>query len=301
MSVPGVSKSAAAVMLGLDLAADDPRLAPLVPDESRRLARLVAQRDRILGGPVALLARRRLGRRLLRALYGRLNPGILTHYVARKRWLEAVVANAERDGIRTILVLAAGLDPMGWRLATRNTELEIVEIDLGETQRYKRELLRELGPLPANLRFVALDLADAGWQAQLAALLPDAARRGVCAIAEGLTMYLEPPAVERLFAGLAAFAVDARIGFTFLDATSPNPEAGRRARSWLRRRGERVHWTIPASRVEGWLGERGYLMVECRSAAELASHHLPGSRLDPALAAQPEFACLARHRSADVP
>ena len=93
-------------------------------------------------------------------------PRIRWFIAARSRIAEDALTVAAGHGARQLVVLGAGLDTLAYRtpLAER---LRIFEVDHPATQAWKRQMLTAASiPLPATLRFVAVDferetLADA--------------------------------------------------------------------------------------------------------------------------------------------
>src|SRR5687768_12733826 len=96
------------------LASHESSLRRLVPDDA------VAPLERMLaatGGHAWFdgVVRRAAPRRLLLGLERAILPGIIVHYLARKRWLEQQVLAAIGDGCRQVVVLGAGFDTLAWR------------------------------------------------------------------------------------------------------------------------------------------------------------------------------------------
>jgi methyltransferase (TIGR00027 family) len=116
-------------------------------------------------------------------------PGLLAHFMLRKRWIETAACEGIAGGARQVAVIGAGFDTLCVRLASEYPQVEFVEIDHPATQRCKREVL---GTAPANLRLIAADLAH-----ERVPAFPDAV-----VVVEGLLMYLDKAATEILFTDL---------------------------------------------------------------------------------------------------
>ncbi len=128
---------------------------------------------------------------------------------------ELILRAVNRDGVRTVANLAAGLDARPWRLDLP-PRLTWLDVDLPEIQEYKRLTLEGEKP-QCQLEWVPADLAD------------PAARRAVLArvgsspgpalvITEGLLIYLEREQVMALATDLAATA---NLRWWILDIASP--------------------------------------------------------------------------------
>lgn len=108
---------------------------------------------------------------------------------------EILLRAIARDGVRTVVNLAAGLDARPYRLELPRS-LRWIDVDLPAIQRYKRDVLA--GEMPrCALEWLPADLADA---AQRRAVLQQvAAGPGpALAITEGLLIYLERDQVTAL-------------------------------------------------------------------------------------------------------
>jgi methyltransferase (TIGR00027 family) len=93
-------------------------------------------------------------------------PRIRWFIAARSRIAEDALTVAAGHGARQLVVLGAGLDTLAYRTPLAGG-LRILEVDHPATQAWKRQMLTAASiPLPATLRFVAVDferetLADA--------------------------------------------------------------------------------------------------------------------------------------------
>ena len=114
---------------------------------------------------------------------------------------ELIMRAVNRDGVRTVANLAAGLDARPWRLDLP-MKLTWLDVDLPDIQAYKRESLQGETP-QCQLEWVPADLADAA--ARKAVMARIAASPGpALVITEGLLIYLEREQVMALATDLAA-------------------------------------------------------------------------------------------------
>jgi len=148
-------------------------------------------------------------------------PGLMLHFMQRKRWIEAAVRGALSRGCREMAVLGAGYDTLAARLAPEFPGVQFVEIDHPATQAVKRTAVER-----PNLRFVAADLG----QTRLAKVLPASAAPSVFVL-EGLLMYLTPAQQDALFADVRA----SEVVFTVMEPTAHGRIAFHNA-TWLERR-----------------------------------------------------------------
>lgn len=131
-----------------------------------------------------------------------------THFVnfqgVRTRYFDSYFTRAAAHGVRQVVILAAGLDSRGYRLAWPDGTT-IFELDQPQVLEFKREVLARHGDTPtAQRREIPIDLRD-DW--------PQALRdngfqstKPSAWIAEGLLIYLPATAQQQLFTGIDAMA-----------------------------------------------------------------------------------------------
>jgi methyltransferase (TIGR00027 family) len=128
---------------------------------------------------------------------------------------EIILRTIERDGVDTVLNLAAGLDTRPYRLPLPRS-LHWVEADFPDVITYKQELLKGERPVCA-LEHVGIDLTDVPRRCALFERIAGAARR-VLVVSEGLLVYLTPEQVAALASDLAA---PAPFHWWLIDLASP--------------------------------------------------------------------------------
>lgn len=114
--------------------------------------------------------------------------------VVRTAVMDEIVMRCVREGARTVLNLAAGLDARPYRLDLP-ADLHWLHVDMPEMVAYFRDGMA--GQVPrCQLEFIAADLREAGRRREV---LAQAAGHGpVLAVTEGLLMYLAPGDVAAL-------------------------------------------------------------------------------------------------------
>jgi methyltransferase (TIGR00027 family) len=189
-------------------------------------------------------------------------PGQFEAFAHRKAFCERQVRDGIGAGATQILVLGAGYDTMGWRLAPDFSEVNFYEIDHPATARLKAKGIDALGPRD-NLFLIAEDLgkqklsdvlkANGSW---------DQSARTVI-VAEGLLMYLPPKAVLDLFGQCAvSTGVGSRIAFSYIPTGADGrPDAGRWTglMLWLQKiAGEPWTWSIQPEALGLFLKKSGW-------------------------------------------
>lgn len=245
------SNTALLVARSILLAAEDERLRKLVaPGEAEILSRILGECRGWFG-----LARRHAWAR--GTFFNAMNlmvPGIVPHYLARKRRIEVAVREALAGGATRVVVLGAGFDTLAWRLHAEFPEVEFLELDHPATQGVKRRALGEA----ANFSYGQVDLA----LSSVGDDLKPADGASTVFVAEGLTMYLREERGAALLSDLASLAGPAgRVIFTFMEEDDAGA-IGFRGQNplvagWLKLRSEPFLWGIRRDRLPGVLRSCG--------------------------------------------
>ena len=192
-------------------------------------------------------------------------PGQFEAFAHRKAFCERHVRAGIGAGATQILVLGAGYDTMGWRLAPEFSGVTFFEIDHPATAHLKDRGIDVMGRRE-NLCLIAEDLG----KRQLVDVLKtnkswDQSARTVI-VAEGLVMYLPPEAVRDLFCQCAVVAgVGSRIAFSYIPTGADGrPDAGRWTglMLWLQKVvGEPWTWSIRPEELGLFLEETGWTIA----------------------------------------
>jgi len=189
-------------------------------------------------------------------------PGQFEAFAHRKAFCERQVRDGIRKGATQILVLGAGYDTMGWRLAPEFPDAIFFEIDHPATARLKAQGIDSMGQRD-NLCLIAEDL---GHQKLAHVLKTNGSwdqNAPTVFIAEGLVMYLPPEAVRDLFNQCAAVAGGgSRMAFSYIPTGADGrPDAGRWTglMLWLQKAaGEPWTWSIRPEALGEYLRASGW-------------------------------------------
>ena len=192
-------------------------------------------------------------------------PGQFEALGYRKAFCERQVRDGIRAGADQILVLGAGYDTMGWRLAPEFPGVTFFEIDHPATARLKRKGIDAIGKR-RNLCLIAEDLGKRKLDDVLESQKSWDQNAPAVIVAEGLVMYLLPEAVQELFCQCAAVAGNgSRIAFSYIPAGADGRiDAGRWTglMLWLQRAGgEPWHWSIRPEDLGQYLAATGWTIA----------------------------------------
>ena len=189
-------------------------------------------------------------------------PGQFEAFAHRKAFCERQVRKGIGEDASQILVLGAGYDTMGWRLAPEFPGVNFFEIDHPATARFKARGIEAMGQRD-NLCLIAEDLGERKLEDVLKTNELWDQRARTVIIAEGLVMYLPPEAVRGLFCQCAVVAgVGTRIAFSYIPSGADGrPDAGRWTglMLWLQKVvGEPWIWSIRPEELGPFLEKTGW-------------------------------------------
>lgn len=189
-------------------------------------------------------------------------PGQFEAFGYRKAFCERQVRDGIDAGATQVLVLGAGYDTTGWRLAPEFTNVNFFEIDQPATARLKAKGIEAMGRR-SSLYLIPEDLSRRRLVDVLKAKVEWNQTAQTIILAEGLLMYLSPEAVRDLLNQCASITgAGSRIAFTYLCmGTDGRPDVGRWTglMLWiLKVSGEPWLWSIRHEELNRFLEETGW-------------------------------------------
>jgi methyltransferase (TIGR00027 family) len=180
---------------------------------------------------------------------------------ARTRFFDHFLRRATAEGVRQIVILAAGLDSRAYRLAWPDSTV-VFELDQPKVLEFKRGVLADRGDAPtADRREVAVDLRE-DWPKALQDRGFDPARPSAW-LAEGLLLYLPASAQEQLYTGIDSLTAPG--SHVALEEMRPMPaDALEAKRAEERAQGQQQPGTFfsliynERRDAEAWFGEHGW-------------------------------------------
>jgi methyltransferase (TIGR00027 family) len=146
--------------------------------------------------------------------------GLIRHLPMRTRAIDDALTESIASGARQVILLGAGLDARAHRLEALES-CTVFEVDHPDTQTEKRRAVRNLPILARKVRYVTVNFE----RDDLSRALRDAGHspsEPSAIVWEGVTMYLEVPAIEATLRTVAELsAKGSRLMVTYQDMTRP--------------------------------------------------------------------------------
>lgn len=201
------------------------------------------------------------------SLLEKFGGGGLTEFVAiRTQFLDDVIRNAvDRDGIRQVVLLAAGMDTRAFRLNLPD-DVVLFEVDHDALHEEKTERLDRAGAVPAvDRRVVHADLAE-DWLAPLRAAGWDASKPTVW-VPEALFFFLDESAARTLLEKIRTNS--ARGSQLGIDVLSESLLRNPGTQLFLRKlEKEGIPWKFGTDVPEQFFHECGWKVTELREPGE---------------------------------
>ena len=225
-------------------------------------------------------------------------PGIMLHYVLRKRYLEDVARDAIQEGFQQVIVLGGGFDTLALRLHREFDNLTFIELDHPETQMVKTRALKKR-QLPSERMVLApIDFAQQKLTDVLARIPGYRNEAKSLLICEGVLMYLSCVEVDAFFDQVvAASECQTRIAFTFMEPQTNGrvnfATKSRLVNWWMSLRREPFDWGINREEIPSYLEARKLNYRSMATAEDLAQQYLDDELARNTPLAHGEFVCVA--------
>ncbi|KAI8462802.1 MAG: S-adenosyl-L-methionine-dependent methyltransferase [Monoraphidium minutum] len=147
-------------------------------------------------------------------------PGITNFIDARTQWIDDGLSRALDDGIKQVVIIAAGYDTRAYRLSRPG--VKFYEVDLPHASQKKRELVEKLLPRDKYSwpELIGADLSKVSLMDALADSSFDKSKKTFYSI-EGLVYYLPPLAFKGLLTAISETAVvGSRVYFDFINLST---------------------------------------------------------------------------------
>ena len=275
----------------------EPRYAHLVPALTVQTSTCFMRDRSPVSRQLIGLMDRHWFRSVVAALERAVVPGIMLHYLLRKRWIEDRVRACLAEGVDQIVILGAGFDTLALRLHHEFPHVRFFEVDHPATQQVKRNASESRNMLGTNIHFIAADLTQKNWERALLSQSDFLDQADTLVIAEAVLMYLQPDDLDAIFRFLREHtAQHSRFLFTFMEPTDDGKISFRNATwlldTWLRWRGEPFTWGVRREALSSYLHERGFSLQQLATPETFRGQYC--SPMPSAIPlAEGEYVCLA--------
>jgi len=205
-------------------------------------------------------------------------PGALSSGIARTKYIDDLLEQTIRNGVRQVIILGAGFDTRALRLDLLHS-VPVIEIDHPDTAKFKIDKLKEaLGQLPQNVSYLQTDfnkqsLEDLASEHHLNLNIP------TTIIWEGVTNYLTQQAVDKTFEFVKKFTIGSHIIFTYINKlVLDNPRSFVGTEKVLKNLSKNEEcWTLglKPEELSGYLTRFHLVLIEDLGAAEYRDKYMP--------------------------
>jgi methyltransferase (TIGR00027 family) len=205
-------------------------------------------------------------------------PGALSSGIARTKYIDELLHETIRNGVKQVMILGAGFDTRALRLEFLHS-VPVIEIDHPNTAKFKIDKLKEtLGQLPQNVSYFQTDfnkqsLEDLAGDHHLNLNIP------TTIIWEGVTNYLTQQAFDKTLEFVKKFTIGSYIIFTYINKlVLDNPESFIGTEKVFKNLGENEEWWTLGFRPEelsGYLARFHLVLLEDLGAAEYRDRYMP--------------------------
>lgn len=209
----------------------------------------------------------------------RIAPGAYEFMIARTAFFDRIVEQALKENREQVVLLGAGYDSRPYRFGEFNQDTEIFELDAKPTQQRKKECLQQAGiSISQQMSFVPINfetdnlrdaLMEAGFSREKKTLF----------IWEGVTYYLSTEVVDNMLAFVRSNSPSgSSISFDYasLSDEALNEDGAKELRKHMQSQysNEPTKFGIRAGKIEAFLAERGFEVIEHLTAAEMNEKYL---------------------------
>ena len=288
---------------GADMSGVDPRKMALQIAGLRAAESLLPPSDRVFYDPFAVEFFDARAREQLQtaeqargqiASYNQMMPGVNGAIVSRIRFIDEAVSQCLSSGFRQMVVMGAGYDTRAYRIPGVGEKFKVFEVDHPLTQEIKTQTIANLfDGIPDHVVHVPVVF---GQDRLDDALLRSGFQTGVKTlfIAEGLLMYIPPPAVDGLLALITSvsapdslFVADYFLS-DVIDGTSPLKEA-RVLRQFVKNEGSALMFGLEAGRALEFFAGHGFYNINLVPAPALKPAYFKGESRDREVSAMFHF------------
>ena len=206
-------------------------------------------------------------------------PGAYEFMIVRTAFFDRIVEQALKENMEQVVLLGAGYDSRPYRFKDFIQDTKIFELDAKPTQQRKKECLQQAGiSISEQISFVPINfetdnlrdtLIEAGFAREKKTLF----------IWEGVTYYLSAEVVDNMLAFVRSNSPPgSSISFDYASVSDEalNEDGAKELRKHMQSQhsNEPTKFGIQAGKIEAFLAERGFEVIEHLTAAEMNEKYL---------------------------
>lgn len=292
------SHTAAKVARAVVFLARDPLHASLLPEGAAESLESFALASGALKPWMCRLFDNPLYRKSVFGIVGSLWSGELMRVTLRKRFVDDEARAAVSDGARQVLVVGAGYDTLGLRMAADHPDVLVAEVDTPATAARRNKAITELSAARSNHIVVSADLGNKGLGEVLDEISGWSTELQTVVLAEGVVMYLEEKGVLSFLSAIRNnCGLNTSLIFSYLLADeSGRPLMGRLSglsRLSLKLVGEPLRWGVQEGELETFLNGAGFRLLGPPGRYDLGERYLRPEGIDQAVGSVERFAVAA--------
>jgi methyltransferase (TIGR00027 family) len=212
-------------------------------------------------------------------MQNKIAPGAYEFMIARTAFFDRIVEQALKENIEQVVLLGAGYDSRPYRFGEFIQDTKIFELDAKPTQQRKKEYLQQAEiSISEQISFVPINfetdnlrvtLTEAGFSQEKKTLF----------IWEGVTYYLSAEVVDNMLAFVRSNPPSgSSIAFDYasLSEEALNEDGAKELRKHMQSRysNEPTKFGIRTGKIEAFLAERGFEVIEHLTAADMNEMYL---------------------------
>jgi methyltransferase (TIGR00027 family) len=260
------SLTAAKVARSTVFVAHDPTYGSLMPDGAAESTEDLCLVAGVLKPWMCRLFAKPWYRKLVAGLTERFWPGELMRLTLRKRFIDDEIRAAISEGASQVLIVGAGFDTVGLRIAEQFPDVTVLELDVQPTAEKRRNAIEKMGASRDNHRVIGANLARSSLEDVVRAVPEWQADANTVAVAEGVIMYLDQDEVSAFLAQIRDVTGDgSRLVFSYLLADEKGrPKLGRWSgftRASLKLIGEPLKWCVYERELPDFLRAAGFALL----------------------------------------
>jgi methyltransferase (TIGR00027 family) len=215
----------------------------------------------------------------MREMIANQTPGMYEYIMARTSYFDNIYENALRENISQVLVLGAGYDTRPYRFKDLIKDTRIFELDIHTTQQQKIKLLQQNNiPIPEQLTYVPINFNTETLEDVLFKAGYNKGQKNLF-IWEGVTYYLSPKAVDDTLnfiksTSSAGSTVCFDYGAFWPEMLNAYGVKKLREHMITNNPGESTRFGIERGKIESFLAERGYKLIDHLTAEEIEKKYL---------------------------